>query len=367
MKVGILTFHNAINYGAVLQCYALKEFLVQRGHKVEVIDYRNQYVEDYARLIPIKPLAEERGLVRKIKFVVKSLKLYSQKQAIKRVFDAFISYHFNLSKRVKSPGNVSSRYDIIIFGSDQIWNPHLCGGFDQAFYGQFPQNGSKFVAYAASLGNPAVLNDAEWKEVGKRLGVFDRISVREVELKDVLNDKFNISACQCVDPTLLVKPQILTAIAKEPIEDNYVFLFDVMRDDEAESFASYIAQKLNCKVIIGQSKPRWTNLRINDNNILVKCASPEEFLGYIKKARVVMGNSFHVVALSIAFRKDFYSLDSRKPERIKSLLLQLGLIYRHVKSSDRIAKLTKINYNEVEVKMNKICDSSIKFLIGTGI
>ena len=42
MKIGILTFHRAHNYGAVLQCYALQEVLKGMGHEVEVIDYRQK-------------------------------------------------------------------------------------------------------------------------------------------------------------------------------------------------------------------------------------------------------------------------------------------------------------------------------------
>ena len=42
-KIGILTFHNAVNYGAILQCYALQNALEQRGYNVEVIDYTPLY------------------------------------------------------------------------------------------------------------------------------------------------------------------------------------------------------------------------------------------------------------------------------------------------------------------------------------
>ena len=45
MKVGILTFHRAHNFGAMLQCYALQEYLTKKGLNVEVIDYRQPYIE----------------------------------------------------------------------------------------------------------------------------------------------------------------------------------------------------------------------------------------------------------------------------------------------------------------------------------
>lgn len=38
MRVGILTFHAQLNYGGVLQCWALKEALKRMGHTVVVVD-----------------------------------------------------------------------------------------------------------------------------------------------------------------------------------------------------------------------------------------------------------------------------------------------------------------------------------------
>ena len=51
MKIGILTFHNALNYGAVLQCYALQHYLQAKGHDAEVIDYRIPFIEEQKEVI----------------------------------------------------------------------------------------------------------------------------------------------------------------------------------------------------------------------------------------------------------------------------------------------------------------------------
>lgn len=45
MKIGILTFHRANNFGAVLQCFALQTYLKKIGLEVYVIDYRQKYIE----------------------------------------------------------------------------------------------------------------------------------------------------------------------------------------------------------------------------------------------------------------------------------------------------------------------------------
>lgn len=56
MKIGIITFHNALNAGAVLQAYALQTLLTQKGHKVEFINYtpiRKYTLKDYVAKSPI--------------------------------------------------------------------------------------------------------------------------------------------------------------------------------------------------------------------------------------------------------------------------------------------------------------------------
>lgn len=367
MKIGILTFHNAINYGAVLQCYALKEFLSLRGHDVQVIDYRNSYTEDYQKLVPWIPLLKENGFMNKLKLLSKSLVQFNKKRHIVKIFNDFVDRRLNISSKFSSVSKIPSDYDYIVFGSDQIWNPRLCGGFDPAFYGQFPKGNSKFVTYAVSIGNPSVITESEWKEIGSRIDAFDYLSVRELQFKQALEDRFSVSVAQCLDPTLLVNPKVLENIAKAPDIKDYVFVYNVQWDEKSEGFANFIAKEFGYKVVIGQSKPKMKALRNNPNNILLDSLSPEEFLGYIKNARITVGNSFHTIAISIAFRKDFYSTDCRKPERVKSLLTQLGLTDRHVNSTDRTIVFKKIDYSNVENKLAMMRAVSINYLSNSGL
>ena len=46
-RIGILTFHNAENYGAMLQAYALKQHLEKENPSaaVGILDYRNPHIE----------------------------------------------------------------------------------------------------------------------------------------------------------------------------------------------------------------------------------------------------------------------------------------------------------------------------------
>ena len=367
MKIGILTFHNAINYGAVLQCYALKEYLSQRGHDVEVIDYRNPMLEEYDRIIPLNALKNAKGFLGKLKIIRRSILLNRKKRKIASVFNDFVRKFLNLSERYDSASDIPAIYDYIVFGSDQIWNPVLCGGFDDAYWGNFTKGSMKFVSYAASIGNPSLLSDEEWNEVGLRLKVFDFISVRESLLGNIIEKRFTFPVSHCIDPTLLVDDKIMSKLAIPPKIKYYIFVYNVQIDSDSEAFANYLAERLECKVVIGQAKPRTKRIRNNNENILIDSASPEEFLGYIKNARLVIGNSFHSIALSIVFRKDFYSLDSKKPERITDLLRQLGLIHRHVKATDRNISMETINYEEVYKKLTRVRENSYRFISTCGL
>lgn len=367
MKIGILTFHNAINYGAVIQCYALKEFLVQRGHDVQVIDYRNPYVEDYAKLIPLSVISAKKSLVSKLKSIVISLIVYKGKQKISKIFKTFVESRLNTSPRCHSAAEIPSDYDCIVFGSDQIWNPNLCGGFDPAFYGQFPKGRTKFVSYAASMGNVSLFSDKDWQDIYSRLTAFDHISVRELSLRQVLEQRFHFLVSNCVDPTFLVDSKILLSLAKDPGIRDYIFVYNVMNDDNSEDFADRMAMKNGLKVVIGQAKPRVRRLNKNISHILVDSLSPEEFLGYIKYANIVIGNSFHSIALSIVFRKDFYSLASNKSERIVDLLSHIGLSDRHVRSIEKHIEVESINYQEPAKKLSVLREISVQYMSDCGL
>ena len=133
MKIGILTFHCAHNYGAVLQCYALQEMLKGMGHTVEIIDYRPDYLRMPFDVINLHRI-QSRNLLRLVKSIILETLSLSQRIIRHRKFDSFIKYYLNLSRSV----GISSDYDVYVMGSDQIWNPKITNGFDGVYFGYLP-------------------------------------------------------------------------------------------------------------------------------------------------------------------------------------------------------------------------------------
>ena len=356
MKIGILTFHRAINFGAVLQCYALYRTLSDMGHDVEVIDYRPVYIEKYRKLLYWKNY-KKLGLLKKIKNLIFLPLTYRNKKKSAQVFDAFLNKHINTSKIVKDANDISS-YDVIFFGSDQRWNPRICEGYDPLYYGQFPKGKTKFVSYAASLGTPQNLNKEQWDKIFLLLKSFDAISVRETKLTEYLQSG-GIEAQSVLDPTLLASKDIFERIVEKPRETGYVLLYMLEEYSNAIEFAKNIAKQKNLKLIRVRAQASQSIRKRNSNEVIPN--SVGEFLGYFKYADYVVNISFHGTAFSVIFNKNFYTLKSRNFERAYGLLDSLGLLSRFV-SSDETVLPSHINYSKTNIKVTMMRESSINFI-----
>lgn len=361
MKIGILTFHNALNYGAVLQCYALQHYLQAKGYDVEVIDYRAPFIEEQKQFLS-KTELRRRGFVALLRYVIIRLLVWPAWRKTIRVFHHFMVSQLHLSPRATTAADIPTGYDCIFFGSDQIWSPKLCQGFDPVFWGQFEKHGARFVSYAASAGETSELDKTGWHEVEQRIKAFDAVSVREKSLSLALQEHCGVSATVCLDPTLLVDTTVFDRIAVRPEEQDYVFLFNVIDDPAASRFARRVASRLGSAVVVkGQAKPQLRSRR--DKLVTLKEAmSSEEFLGYIKYARCIVANSFHAIALSIVFQKDCYALKSRRSGRVEGLLSSLGLADRIVSATEPVEQISSIDYKAVGVCLTNMRQSSTQFI-----
>ena len=143
MKIGILTFHCAHNYGAVLQCYAMQEFLRSKGHDVEVINYRPNYLLKPYKIFNVKRFSSKKP-IRILKGLILEFLLFPVRLKRFYGFENFINNKLILSKTVTKE-SIPSNYDIYIVGSDQIWNPKITKGFDEIYFCRFPFEKGKKV------------------------------------------------------------------------------------------------------------------------------------------------------------------------------------------------------------------------------
>lgn len=365
MRIGILTFHRALNYGAILQCYALQKIIKELGHEVEVIDYRPDYIEKDRDIIGRYSLRHAKGGVAKIKVMVTLFLSYIYRRRAKRVFDHFISKHYVLSsKSFTGVSDIPQDYDVYLLGSDQIWNPIICNGYSPVFWGQFKRKSISVLAtYAASLGL-ATVSTKEKELLSTNLKSFDFISVREDSLKIVLKNLTTHVLYSVLDPTLLAPIDVFEKVAIRPDIDKYVLLITLEKDSYAFSFASRIAGQLGCKVVRLSAVSNFVAY-VWEDSIKKIAVSPEEYCGLFKCATCTVCISFHAIAFSLIFKKDFYALESIKRDRVYNLLSYLGMENRMVvsRSDVQFAPVDYSNYDELMEKKRQISMSYLRKVI----
>lgn len=360
MKIGILTFHLAHNYGAVLQAYALQEVLKKEGHEVEIINYRPSCIEDVYRLFSLRIYKNDR-LAGKIRRFAGRMVTFWARCKRYRKFEQFIKLHLSLSKECsRDKSGIPKGYDVYVFGSDQIWNPRLSHGLDEVYLGRFQcENGARKVAYAASMGTEYMLGDPERNLLAESLKFFYAVGVREESLRGLLSD-LRIDSTVVLDPTLIVERGIFDCLAVKPVcPFRYVLLYRLEKDAHAFDFARQIALQLGAEVVEITPYKIW--LRDKGRRI-VSAISPEEFCGWFKYAACVISISFHGTAFSVIFRKDFYCLKSPLQDRSRNLLESLGLGGRLI-ASDSPVVFKQVDYSEAEKKMEKLKEISKDFLL----
>lgn len=348
MRIGILTFHCAYNYGAVLQCYALQKFLLEKGHDVRVIDYRPTTITGMYKL-PGRFDLFRKNFLRAIAEVV----LLRWQKIRNTKFEEFINSKLNLAS---TDTIISNPYDVIIVGSDQVWNYQLTNGFDKYYWGQFVHPGStKIISYAASM------HDSWPSEISLRikqnLESFDEISVREVTLAKKLRDLMpERSIYQVVDPTLLLGKDAWKKIAISPKKKSYLLLFQVeRRNPRTEKIAIEIAKRRHLKIVNFLTRVDRKTSKI------AMTVSPEEFVGWFECADFVVCSSFHGTVFSIIFNRPFVSvrMGDGKDNRVASLLSSLGLDKHYV---DELDSRVDYNYSIDDFTKNGMLSESVKFI-----
>lgn len=363
MRIGIITFHASHNYGSMLQAWALQTYLQEKGHEVEIVNYRS----NIQKIIYHKPLSLARMDVALAS--VKRLLLYpaSIKSLYKKwhLFEDFLHQELNLSKECESYSELEDDiydYELLICGSDQIWNTNAPDS-GEIYYGNWFKG--RKISYAASMGQYPEKCDQEF--LRKQIKGFYKISVREERTKRFLIDNGIANDVSVVcDPTLLLDAEQYDALAgDEPlVKGDYVFFYTpVGMPHEYFSIASDIGRKIGCRVITEKAYyPKDIKRYGNIEEYLP--TGPKEFLNLIKFAKCVCGGSFHLQVFSILFKKSFYCINGDRDSRTNHLLKQLGL-QRRIISLDvthGIDSFEILDYDEVFVRIGLMRRDSNCFL-----
>lgn len=299
MKIGILTFHRALNYGAVLQAYALCNFLNENGFDAEIIDYRNKALEViyHSSKIDLKNMQQYQGYSIKNKIRRFFEVIYFKKLCLK--FDSFLEKSLSNIITKSAWSKAIDKYDWIVTGSDQVFNCTLTDN-DMNYYLSGVPSGKR-ASFAASVGAFNVVNN---ENCIKELNLFSYLSAREYETAQLF-ESITKQKCYChMDPVFLLNKKQWTTIEKKPlIKKPYILIFSMNKSENLVKKALAYAKK-DKKDVYFLSTALKRKIKMGVHQIWN--ASPCEFLGWIHHADYIFTDSFHGTAFSILFEKRFF-------------------------------------------------------------
>lgn len=351
MKIGILTFHKAYNYGAILQTFALQKKLTEMGYESEIIDYLSKEKKKDIQLFSYK--SDESIKYNVVNFIKDIYRVWKN-----RKFNEFIFKELKLSAASYSTFDEmkvlddSDTYNVYIVGSDQVWNINNNKN-DKTYLLSFVNKYSKKCSYAASIGN-AEFNTETHDLYFNELSKFRVLTVREQSSIDKFDFLSLNHAKVCLDPTLLLDKTIYSSIASKRVERNrYAFLYTIEEERNLRNFA-----KNFCKI---------NHLKLIDSKRSMSFfyhSSPYDFLSFIQNADYVFTNSFHGTAFSVILQKQFVTEVNTKyrlNNRSFDLLSKLGISSRDIDARDFQPKKI-IDYDSVQKKINLLRHQSTAVL-----
>lgn len=353
MKLGILIFHDTLNYGASLQCYGLQKKLNMMGVQTEVVDYKcPKFIREYS------PFFVSQKNIWKFLYMLAALKMNLKKQKKKALFQ---SKYLPLSKSYtpETIAQANEEYDAFITGSDQVWNWKLTD-FDTAYFLDFVKPGKKKFSYAASFGLSQI-EDGKKAAYKKLLSGYDEMSVRESKGAEIVQELIGRDADVVADPVLLLSKEQWEQIACVPNESQYILLYSI-NDTAAFAYAKKLAE-VTGKELVYLSAPIKCRARCRK----VREIGPDEFLGWFKNADYVVADSFHGTICSVLFEKKFVSLQDRRAgnhnSRIVNFLERVGLTDRIVEDpSQQQVVQTPVDYSVVKEKLQEYVEESNAYL-----
>ena len=353
MRVGIVTQPLEMNYGGILQNWALQQALKKLGHEPVTIDAYQRYSTAHylfncLRAIMKRMTGRKAEMPRPYKGALRN-----------ELMGRFIEQHIDKTQVMwHYKRSVVKRYglDALVVGSDQVWRAQYNGDHLEDMYLQFAEGMElKRVAYAASFGVDQWDYTAEHTARCAALAQqMDAVSVREASGVGLCREHLNVDA-QCVlDPTMLLEAQDYQPVIDSKWDggEPYLAVYCLDITPEKESFFGRLAAARGLRVRCFSAG--W-------NSTL----TVEQWLAMLSGAAVVVTDSFHGTVFSILFGRDFYTLGNanRGNTRIYGMLQSLGLESRLLTDlSTADVTDADIDWNQVHAALATERARSIEFL-----
>ncbi len=352
-------YTDSCGYGGLLQAWALVRVLNEMGYAAEqlVLGTRKDGTSPKTILKKIRQKGIQGiflSLVWRLKKVSGNIineEIFAQTKQLCTEFRNSIPH----SKRYDEDELYLTNplYDAFIVGSDQVWNPYWRR---KAYFLSFVMGKPK-ISYAASIANFDFSNK-EKKQFAEAIEQFDAVSVREEKAVWFIKENAKINPMLVLDPTLLLKRESYVSIERKiEVPEKYMFCYFLNMNQKKRKLAQQIAEKQNLKIIY----PIWYRQQElyddTDREQTLLGIGPGEWLYLIHHASFVLTDSFHGLAFSIIYQKQFYHIPrTRKTKkdmnsRVDSLLTMFALEKQTIGKENNLSiennKIDYLNVNQI--------------------
>lgn len=356
MLIGILSMQRVINNGSLLQAYGLKKSIESLGHIVQFVDFKvsdgqneiltwKEKIQNFNSIL-YTLLISFRNL---LKFGPKGIVIAISNHKVRNNFLNNYMLVLNLSKDV----NYSPKVDILVFGSDEVFNTvqyvELGKGHAWQLYGA-DNNAGKLVSYAASFGHTTYEGLEKYNMLDKSkelLSKFEAFSVRNKNSYDIIKKLTGKEASINIDPVLLY--DFKDAEIKQPKIKDYILIYGYpgrINDKQEVAAIKAFAKKHNKKLVCVNMMQAWCDEFIY--------AHPFDLLGYFKYADYVVTDTFHGAVISIKYNIPFVqfvreSKGYSNNQKVGYLLSSFGLEDRILQKTEELEEvmLKPIAYEKV--------------------
>lgn len=341
MRIGIVTFHRAYNCGAMLQSWALKKVLERMGHVVTFPSCNEVGVPRSRWRIPLlnhekKGVAAIRSLIGRVLVNLMSIPsediLRLRYRRFKRRF---------IPECDCSPRQFAKNYDLMVYGSDQIWNPSVSKTNAALFFNE-ENSGVCSIAYAASIGD-SPLNGEDETRLRRAIGKFSQISVREPVARAQIKSISGVDAAITIDPTLLVTlDDYRELLGERIIKKDYLLLYTLEASGFYLNAARELAARLGVRCIVIDC---YQYSRFGTPKDFLYSVSPDLLVQYAFHAKYILAASFHGTVMGVIFKKPFLSLRGRVDQyesRPAALLRKIGCSSRLVNPTTSLDEMESL-------------------------
>ncbi|MBQ8549940.1 MAG: polysaccharide pyruvyl transferase family protein [Clostridia bacterium] len=360
-KVGLLTIHAAYNYGAALQTYATQKTVAEAGADCTVIDFSTGGSLAGRKFIRFSP---SMGAIKhNIRNLLKPRAFLRRKKG----FEAFKKNRMKLTSRSYTYKNFSEiakeNFDLYITGSDQTLNLNLGGESEERKCFYMPEIKGNKICYAASIGEHIDrLSQDQLDFIGKALGDYKDISVREEKCADLIESLCEKRPLVLADPTLAVSREHWESIMEDykGLPEKYIFFYTVLSDAWVIDYVKKLSKKTGLPVVAAHPQ---NHFEVGTDFIRADSASPEQFISLMKNAEFTVATSFHGTAFAINLNCPFVSLILGAGNRITPMLEKAGLSSRGFRAEPpEELDLYSVDFTQAEQYLTQAREENLAFL-----